>query len=987
MASPTSSSSHSVDSGDTISSAFSGVSQEKTNGTRLARLLIDEGTPAFKRFFLFSIHSETLEDVLKKNLPRLQNLRSRRVIFDDQWETLFPGTGDPPNIEEFDITLLHLLIREFSNLPPPSGTGWHTLPSQSDASIEANIARIKYFRNELSHSPSTAITESEFEDKWNQISSALEGILVYIQRTKIQRLKNDPIDHDTYRIVEEHIKRWQRLQHQQQQQENDEPSSCLPDEVPEVFGRSKEINEVKQYLQSGTDAVVLVTGGPGFGKTTVARETAHKLSKENGHTVLFCSLLKKTKFLEAATEMIHSCGTIVGQLPENPEYWLKNWSKQIQSQVVFVLDNADSLLESEADRHLFLETLSAVRMLSKQNVAFVITSRKRVQLKSLSWKEVNLSPLPLDEAKKLLTSRVNRTGTQIEESSEVETIVELCGRVPLALSIVGSLLSDYTEQKIIKHLKKEPMTILEDGDESFQKAIMNSFDLLTKAEKDALVAASIFPGSFDCDAAEAVLKETLDSETLPIKTLRSLKNRSLVVDERAGSHRYQMHPLIRAFAKKIGETENLQVLLHSRELACAHFISRLEENTRLYWGKDTCKEAIETFSADRQNFEHFLQVFGNGLETQGIATSCKKFLDSPFQTFEYLEKCISSKVYIQILELLLSSKYFQAESQPVHRVELLCLLGQEMRRLGDKTRYKDYMENAYRLFSAHDDEFGETEVLSRVFYLHSRARFLSEANKFCDPEPKKLYDKALKICREKLPDHPETAVNLLLAGRNARRRKDNEEATEKFKTAFSLFQKLLGDHFMTALCLKDFADFAFGLAKQSDQKLDKALEYYEKAMEVMEKLGTHEQKESILTLKNYGSCHMKKGNFEEAEKLLLKAELVCERELEKDHTWKVTVKTQLGLLYHEIANKQENEESVREELLSKMEASMKEGLDMCYKLNNGQKSINRLGSKKVIWKVLNSYPERFPEDAYPREEVLTSLTHAVEKPEVRGSFE
>ncbi|XP_068747829.1 uncharacterized protein [Montipora capricornis] len=347
MASPTSSSSLSVDSGDTISSAFSSVSQEKTNGTRLARLLIDEGTSALERFLLFSIHPETLEDVLKKKSSKLQGLKRNSVILGDQWEKLFPGTGDPPNIAQFDISLLHLLIREISNLPPPV-TGWHKLPAKNDASIEANIARIKFFRNELSHSHSTAVTESEFEDKWDKISSALEGIMVYNQRQKILRLKNDPIDHNTYHTVEEHIKKWRRLQ-QLQQQENDEPSSCLPDEVPEVFGRSKEIDKVKQYLQSGTDAVVLITGGPGFGKTTVARETAHKL-KEIGHTVLFCSLVKKTTFLEAATEMIHSCGKMLGQLPENLEYWLKNWSKQIQSQVVFVLDNADSLLDRSTQR-------------------------------------------------------------------------------------------------------------------------------------------------------------------------------------------------------------------------------------------------------------------------------------------------------------------------------------------------------------------------------------------------------------------------------------------------------------------------------------------------------------------------------------------------------------------------------------------------------------------------------------------------------------
>ena len=172
---------------------------------------------------------------------------------------------------------------------------------------------------------------------------------------------------------------------------------------------------------------------------------------------------------------------------------------------------------------------------------------------------------------------------------------------------------------------------------------------------------------------------------------------------------------------------------------------------------------------------------------------------------------------------------------------------------------------------------------------------------------------------------------------------------------------------MTAQCLKDVADL-FLFAEQNDQGIDMALMYYGKAMEVLEKLGTHEQKESILILKNYGICLKKKGNFEEAKELLLKAELVCERELEKDHTWKFMVKIQLGLLYHEmIACKQENDGFVREDLLSKMEASMKEGLDMYYKRNtDGQKSINHK-LKMRISEVLNSYPEKFPEDLYPRD--------------------
>ena len=948
-------------------SSSSSAAAAKANSTRLARLLIEGGTDALKRFLSTVFPAETLEDVLQTNLPKLQSLKSRHVIFDDQWEKLFPGTGDPTGIDKFDIPLLHLLIREFSHLPSPV-TGWHKMPAEDDESIQANITRIKCFRHDLCPSVSIGISSSEFEDNWNKISLSLEAIEVEIRRRKIQFLKNDPIDNHKRRSVEDHVEQWQRLQ----QRENEltyEVRSWIPDKLPQeelfVFGRSQEIDQVKRYLQSGTFAIVLITGGPGFGKTTVARAVAQELEKaENAQTVLFCSLLTKKAFHEVATEMIHSCGKMPGELPENLDHWLKDWSNQTLSQVTFVLDNAEGVLESE-DRGLFLDTLSAMRRLSKQNVGFMITSRKTFSHPDLITAEVRLSPLTQEDAKKVLF-RVNREENQTEKLSKTDFIVELCGRIPLVLSIVGPLLSDYPEERLIKQLEQEPMTILEGGHggESFHQAMTTSFELLTKAEQDALVVVSIFPGSFDCKAGEAVLKDYLDPGTTAIMTLRSLKNRSLV--ERTPSGRYHLHPIVRAFARRTGETTNPQVVYNAEKLASAHFVSRLEENSRIYWGKDTCKTSIESFSEERHNFEHFLQVYANGTAGQEIATHCQKFLDFLPQTFAYLERCISPKVYIQILKLLLSCKYFQAECQPVNRVELLCLLGQEMRRLGDKANYKDHMEEAHLLFASHAEEF-ETKTLSHVFYLHNRARFLSEANKLHDPEPKKLYDKALEICEEKFPDHPETAKALLFAGKNAKRRKYNEEATVKFQKALSLFSKLLGDHFMTAQCLKDFADFVF-FGKRIDRvRLDKALGYYSRATKVMEKLGTHGQKESILTLKNYGVCLMRKGNFEEAKKLLLTADVICERELEKDHMWKVMVKTQLALLYFKVASKRGKGASAKEELLNKMETTMKEALDMCYRLTDGQKSLNHLGNKKFIWEVLNLYPKRFPEKRYPRQ--------------------
>ena len=944
------------------SSACSSYSPPDGKWLRLARLLIDEGTNVLKQFLLISIHPETLENTLKKNSTKLALLKSKRVICDDDWEKLFPASGDPPNADKFDITLLHLLIREFSNLPTPA-KGWHKLPDETDDSMQANIARIKFFRNDLSHRSVTAISESEFEGKWKQISSSLEAIQVYIHKQNIQCIKSYPLDDNKRQILEDIIKKWRKLD-QEESEFIYELSSCLPDQISEksVYGRSNEIVLVKDHVENEGIAAVLITGGPGFGKTTVAKMAAQKL-KESGQTVLFCSLQGKETFDEVATEMILSCHEMPGKLPDNLAYWLKNWGKQISGQpsvAVLVLDNADGIIESELDRDSFLETLTTMRRLSGNKLTFVITSRTRLQ-DVKSRKEVKLNPLSDEDAKRVLNSCVNNEERKIQlQSPDLDTIAKLCGFVPLALSIVGSRLSDFPAKSLIENLEKEPMDILEGNPESFRKAIANSFGLLSDAEQDALVALSVFPGSFDYKAAEVALQEC--SKSNPVAILYSLKIRSLV--EQPGFLRYKLHPLVRAFGKRIGERKSPQVLQNSKTLACVHFLSYLEENARtLYWKKDKCRESIESFGEDRHNYEFCLQNV-----TDHEISSCPSFLNNFAQMCMYLEKCFAPNSYAQFLELLLTCKSLESQTHPVLRVELLCVLGEEMRRTGKNEKYQEYMEEAHGLFSENLDDF-ETRPLPHVFYLHSRARFVSEKKVPYDLEPKELYDEALEICEKEFPNHPEKALNLLFAGRNATRRKAPEEAIEKLEEALSMLKNLLGDHFMTALCLKHLADF-YLFTEKTDEGLEKALNYYEKAMEVMEKLGMRNQKESILTLKNYGCCHEKKGNFGEAKTLLLEANRVCDSEIEGDHPWKVKVKTELALLHHEIARGKETDEDNKEELLSKMEELMKKGLDMCYRLNDNQKSISRLGSKKRILKVLDMYPQRFERESYYPDEPL-----------------
>lgn len=256
------------------------------------------------------------------------------------------------------------------------------------------------------------------------------------------------------------------------------------------------------------------------------------------------------------------------------------------------------------------------------------------------------------------------------------------------------------------------------------------------------------------------------------------------------------------------------------------------------------------------------------------------------------------------------------------------------------------MKEAGKLYEENSTDF-QKNPLSEVIYLQSYARFLSEMK--AHNKTKNVFQKALRICEEKLTEHPERAAVLLFAGRNDKHW-EKMEAFQKIDQALQLFNKCLGEHFMTAQCLKNFADLIFFRCK-TEVGPEEALSYYKKALEMMEKLEMDGCKGSIMTLKNYGLCHKNNGNFEEARNLLTKAERVAERELNEDHMWKVMVKTEQALLYEE------------ERKTEQMEEAMKKGLQMLYRL---EQTVEKLGNKHRIRETLNRHPELFPNDEYPR---------------------
>ena len=162
-------------------------SVEKTNGAKLSRLLIDGGTTVLRKIFDGHHPPANLITDLNANYPILNNLLRRRVLNGHQWDKLFPPGGVPPDSNTFDITLLFLLLTKICGLTPPP-SGWHTKPPSSDTSHEANLARVKFYRNILyGHVTTTGVDTPTFSALWTEISGVL--VSLGLDQAEVDRLK------------------------------------------------------------------------------------------------------------------------------------------------------------------------------------------------------------------------------------------------------------------------------------------------------------------------------------------------------------------------------------------------------------------------------------------------------------------------------------------------------------------------------------------------------------------------------------------------------------------------------------------------------------------------------------------------------------------------------------------------------------------------------------------------------------------------------
>ena len=187
------------------------TTNEKANFQRLTRLLMCGGLALLREVFDAIHPPANLPAVLGNPAikKQLQTLRRNRVLTYPEWECLYnPSSGAYGMSTDFDISLLCKLLREICNLPSPI-TGWDTLPYSTNHSLEADLVRIRIYRNEIyGHNHSMEITDADFKKLWEKISEALLRIAGGISSAKrdewkksIESFFHDPLSPDAQENV------------------------------------------------------------------------------------------------------------------------------------------------------------------------------------------------------------------------------------------------------------------------------------------------------------------------------------------------------------------------------------------------------------------------------------------------------------------------------------------------------------------------------------------------------------------------------------------------------------------------------------------------------------------------------------------------------------------------------------------------------------------------------------------------------------------
>ena len=342
-----------------------------------------------------------------------------------------------------------------------------------------------------------------------------------------------------------------------------------------------------------------------------------RLGKSPGHTVLFARL-RDVKSVSAVARKVLALFPPSNRPSFNDaKEDLLHRISSLSSPTYLFFDNADDVLIEQQE--LFITFLQEI-LSQSQFVKVLCTTRQSLGSADsmIATEPIRIEALDAESSEKLARKLLPDA-----QDSDILSITEACLGVPLAVWLVSKNVKDENgsispdSKGLIEELDAERVS---SWDEAHQKFLFERcFEKCSPELKRRFIALSVFTGSFDLEAAIAVLPDlkrpTKDAPT----ALKELERKALISKVRRDSgSQFSIHPLFQSFGESMGSDDEMRdVFDKAKSCFIGYYLSLLEGLCEQFQaGKSS--SAFRSFIVHEQNI---IQSLLEGLKNEQYFSS------------------------------------------------------------------------------------------------------------------------------------------------------------------------------------------------------------------------------------------------------------------------------------------------------------------------------------------------------------------------------